>query len=68
MATEPLSLSDTEWELVLDLLVRERRELPAEIRHTDGRDYRHRLEQRLDVVEALIDRIEQALPATAQLV
>lgn len=61
---EQLALSDHEWELVLDLLERERRELPTEIHHTDSHDYRHRLEERLEVVEALIRRIEATVELT----
>jgi len=61
---DKLVLSDEEWEIVLDLLERERRELPAEVRHTDNRAYRHRLEERLDTVEDLIRRLREAL-ATA---
>jgi hypothetical protein len=56
-----LTLTNEEWEIVQDLLERERRELPSEVRHTDKRDYRHKLEARLDMVESMIKRIEFAL-------
>ena len=43
-----------EWELVLELLERERKELHAEIHQTDSRDYRVTRSQRLDRVDRLL--------------
>lgn len=43
-----LALAKDEWELVLELLERERKELHAEIHRTDSHDYRVKLSQRLD--------------------
>lgn len=56
-----LTLSDQEWELVLELLRRERGEIPAEIRHTDSREYRHALQAREAMMDNLIARIKDAL-------
>lgn len=63
MSTFP-TLTDQEWTIVVDLLERERRDLPAEVHHTDNRAYRHGLQERLDVVTSLIERLEAAM-ATA---
>jgi len=49
-----LTLVKDEWELVLELLERERKELHAEIHKTDSRDYRAKLSQRLDLVDRLL--------------
>ena len=49
-----LTLLKDEWELVLELLERERKELHAEIHQTDSRDYRAKLSQRLDLVDRLL--------------
>jgi hypothetical protein len=49
-----LTLVKDEWELVLELLERERKELHAEIHQTDSRDYRAKLSQRLDLVDRLL--------------
>jgi len=49
-----LTLAKDEWELVLELLEREHKELHAEIHQTDSRDYRAKLSQRLDLVDRLL--------------
>jgi hypothetical protein len=49
-----LTLVKDEWELVLELLERERKELHAEIHQTDSRDYRAKLSQSLDLVDRLL--------------
>lgn len=61
MNTQPV-LSETEWQLVAELLERERRELVPEIRRTDTGRYRHELMERLHTIEDLIARIKQAAP------
>lgn len=50
-------LSRDEWALVVELLERERGELPAEIRHTRTTTVREELRQRLQLVEALLERL-----------
>jgi len=54
-----LDLSEVEWEIVLELLKRERGDLHAEIRHTDSRDYRHGLHDRLKTIEEMVTRLEK---------
>jgi hypothetical protein len=54
------SLSDAEWELVVELLERERTELPAEIRHTRTRSVRQQLRQREQLVGELLERMREA--------
>jgi len=54
-----LTLVKDEWELVLELLERERKELHAEIHQTDSRDYRAKLLQRLDLVDRLLKILDQ---------
>jgi hypothetical protein len=50
----PPELSEQEWTLVLELLETERRELPSEMHHTDSREMRKELEERLRLVEATL--------------
>ncbi len=52
--TRTITLNDEEWELVIDLLESERKELPGEIHHTDSPDYKSGLLQRLDLVNRLL--------------
>ena len=49
-----LTLVKDEWNLIIELLERERKELHAEIHQTDSRDYRANLSQRLDLVDRLL--------------
>ncbi|MDE3164674.1 MAG: hypothetical protein KGN36_02625 [Acidobacteriota bacterium] len=53
---ETLPLSGHEREIVAELVESERARLLVEIRHTDHRAYRDELRERLDVVEALLQR------------
>ncbi len=50
-------LSEAEWELVIELLHRERNELPTEIHHTDASDLRLKLRERRRMVERLLHRL-----------
>jgi hypothetical protein len=50
-------LDKTEWDLVVQLLERECRDLPLEIHHTATKEYRQLLRGRLSRVEALLDRL-----------
>jgi len=52
-----LSLSQDEWELLLELLERERAELPVEIRHTRHCEVRDQLHYREHLVDELLDRM-----------
>jgi hypothetical protein len=56
------TLSDAEWNLVIELLQLELRELPVEIRHASAQEARHELHHRLEMVQGLLDRLQQ--PAT----
>ncbi|HBY59300.1 MAG TPA: hypothetical protein DEH78_05730 [Solibacterales bacterium] len=53
-------LSEAEWALVLELLQEERRDLPAEIRHTATSHYKDQLNARLLMVDALLKRLMEA--------
>lgn len=55
--TETGSLTDAERALIIELLERERSELPGEIRHTQNSDYRDSLHRRLELVQSLLLRI-----------
>ncbi len=57
------SLSEAEWELVVELLQRERGELPSEIRRTRTSSVREELRVRKAMVQELLDRLKR--PATA---
>ena len=57
MCSGPI-LSEREWDLILELLENERRELPTEIRHCDTAHVRQELEERQRVVENLIHRLQ----------
>jgi predicted mannosyl-3-phosphoglycerate phosphatase (HAD superfamily) len=50
-------LSEGEWALVVDLLEREKADLPAEIHHTRTATVRAELHERLDMVRRLLDRL-----------
>jgi hypothetical protein len=55
--TETGSLTDAERALIIELLERERSELPGEIHHTQNSDYRDSLHRRLELVQSLLLRI-----------
>jgi hypothetical protein len=52
---QQLTLAKDEWDLVIELVEREQKELHAEIHQTDSRDYRTRISQRLDLVDRLLN-------------
>jgi hypothetical protein len=60
MYDEP-KLSDAEWELILELLERERNELPVEIHHTRNSSVRTELHERAEVVQNLLSRLRTAV-------
>ncbi|HUA18634.1 MAG TPA: hypothetical protein VMU80_23170 [Bryobacteraceae bacterium] len=51
-------VSDSELELILELVEHEHKELLVETRHTDARQYRAGLHERLETVEALRERLQ----------
>jgi hypothetical protein len=51
-----LMLTDEETDLLVDLLERERSDLPVEIRHTRSSAYRDELRKREDMVDRLLTR------------
>jgi hypothetical protein len=51
-------LTEAEWSLILELLARERRDLPIEIHHTSTRKYKEQLRERLLMIEELLGRFE----------
>lgn len=53
VAQQP-TLTKEEWDLVIELIEREQKELHAEIHQTDSRDYRAKISQRLDRVDRLL--------------
>jgi hypothetical protein len=50
-------LSALEWEFVAELVHREARNLPIEIRHTDKRTAKEELHRRLEVCETLLAKL-----------
>jgi len=59
MTTRPV-LSDAEWDLVKELLERERADLKVEIHHTSDSSFRDGLKKRLELVRELLDRLERS--------
>jgi hypothetical protein len=55
--SEQLNFSDEELAVMIELLEREERELPTEIRHTRLAKYRDGLHHKLDVVRGLLERL-----------
>jgi hypothetical protein len=56
MFDEP-RLSEEEWGLIVELLERERSELPVEIHHTRSSSVRTELQHRADIVRELLSRL-----------
>jgi hypothetical protein len=68
--TQQPTLTKEEWDLVIELIEREEKELHAEIHQTDSRDYRAKISQRLDRVDRLLkvlcpDKVFPAWSASA---
>jgi hypothetical protein len=53
--TKAVTLNDEEWQLVVELLESEQKQLPVEIHHTDSTEYKEGLSKRLAVVNKLLD-------------
>lgn len=64
MSTQ-VTFSDRERELIVELLEREHGFLPHEIHHTDSREFRASLEQRLEVVGELLAKFGVDVQAAA---
>lgn len=62
MAEQP-ELSQAEWNLVIELLERERGDLPAEVRHTRTSRVRDDLRHREQMIEQLLQRLRAAANA-----
>jgi hypothetical protein len=56
---EPLKLSPSEAELLIELLQREHDELPVEIHHCRVTSYRDELRRRQDLVAGLLHRMQE---------
>jgi hypothetical protein len=52
-----LTLSDSEWDLITELLESGHKQLLVEIRHTDAAAYKETLRLRLTAIEALLERL-----------
>ena len=58
--TDQISLSDPELQVMRDLLEEYRRELPSEIRRTDTPRVHDELQERMKVVDGLIEKLRHA--------
>ncbi len=56
-------LSEAEWAMIVELLQRERGELPAEIHHCRVNHVRDELRQRLERVRRLLERLQPMVAA-----
>jgi hypothetical protein len=52
---------ESDWDLIVELLEREERQLPIEIRHTDSSTYRDQLRERLVTVSRLLESLRAAM-------
>ncbi|HLJ15151.1 MAG TPA: hypothetical protein VKV15_11685 [Bryobacteraceae bacterium] len=57
MDTQPI-LSREEWQVVIELLEREQRDLPSEIHHTRTPNVHDQLHHRLELIQGLLDRLQ----------
>ena len=63
--TTQIEFTDSERELIVELLGREHGFLPHEIHHTDSREFRASLEERLELVGDLLAKFGAGVEATA---
>lgn len=54
-----VALENDDWQLIIDLLEKEQKELPAEIHHTDTAEYKERLLKRQQIVDKLLGALRQ---------
>ena len=59
-AKQVLDLSPADWDLIIELLKRERIDLPAEIHHTSTPEVRDALRRKLHTLNALLERLGAA--------
>lgn len=52
-----LTLSDSEWDLITELLESEHKQLLVEIRHTHAAAYKETLRIRMNAIEAMLERM-----------
>ena len=52
-------LTRDEWTLMVELLERERNELPAEIHHTRTTTFRQQLRERREMIDRLLERLRR---------
>lgn len=57
---EPVTLTDAQWSIILELLERERSDLPAEIRHTRG-SMHDELQERLHAIDRILEKLHAAI-------
>ena len=50
-----LNWTESDWDLIAELLEREERQLPVEIRHADSNAYKDQLRQRLVRVSQMLE-------------
>jgi hypothetical protein len=60
ISSSAISLTSEEKDLVAELIDRERTSLPVEIHHTRTGKFREMLKHRLEIVESISDRLNQA--------
>ncbi len=56
---ETMTFTDQQWALIVQLLEREARELPSEIRHTSSYSVREELRRRLAMLREMITRFHE---------
>lgn len=59
--TQQPQLTQTEWELVLELVEAERHDLPTELHHTDNAAVHKELQERKRVVDSLANRLKETI-------
>jgi hypothetical protein len=60
MMHEHPSLSETEWDLIIELLQRELESLPVEIHHTRTASVRQELTERRQMIRDMLSRLQPA--------
>ncbi len=60
-AQQAQAFSEAERQLIVELLERERKDLPSEIHHTNSSTYRDRLREREQLVDRLLGRLRQPM-------
>ena len=58
-AIEQPALTEAEWKLVIELLERERSDLPSELHHTRTPAVRDQLRERVERIDRLLERLRR---------